>query len=123
MKKIKIKSVMQYGGHAIKSKGVVTVTLKANYDELVNVMQMCQFLHQSFKISVKMPSRSPLVVGDDLRLDMIKINKDGFSDVKITGITDFIELDTLNMLVNEENTIFLFVGEVDTDNEDDEEEE
>ena len=44
MKQIRVREVVKYGGHSLSANGSVNLTLKADYSELVNTIQVQQMV-------------------------------------------------------------------------------
>ena len=93
---LKVKQVVQYGGHSLKANGSVDFTLKAAYSELVNTIQTMQMLNNDITIKAKV-NKKVLPLGI-FRIKQIIIDGDGESKLRFNGLSDYIEMDNLNML-------------------------
>lgn len=116
--KIKVKEVVKYGGHSLSANGSVNFTLKAQYSELSNTIQLMQMLNNDVSIKAKIPGDSPMKLGF-FRVKQIVIDGDGESIIKFNGLNDYIEMDNLNLLPlnSDENKEFvvLMEAEIETD--------
>ena len=93
---LKVKQVVQSGGHSLKANGSVDFTLKAAYSELVNTIQTMQMLNNDITIKAKV-NKKVLSLGI-FRIKQIIIDGDGESKLRFNGLSDYIEMDNLNML-------------------------
>ena len=93
---LKVKQVVQYGRHSLKANGSVDFTLKAAYSELVNTIQTMQMLNNDITIKAKV-NKKVLSLGI-FRIKQIIIDGDGESKLRFNGLSDYIEMDNLNML-------------------------
>ena len=112
--KVKVKEVVKYGGHSLSANGSVNFTLKAQYSELANTIQLMQMLNNDVSIEAKIPSGSPMKLGF-FRVKQIVIDGDGESTIKFNGLNDYIEMDNLNLLPlnSDENKEFVVLMEAD----------
>lgn len=122
MKKVKIREVVSYNGHNVKSNGVVNLNLKAMYSELVNTIQVLQLLNNDVKISV-IEGKSENSLGM-FRVKNVSVSDDGESVLKFETLAEAAEMDKINSLVGKETefTINMF-AEVETEESDEDEEE
>ena len=60
--KVKVKEVVKYGGHSLSANGSVNFTLKAQYSELSNTIQLMQMLNNDVSIKAKIPGGSPCLL-------------------------------------------------------------
>ena len=111
--KVKVKEVVKYGGHSLSANGSVNFTLKAQYSELANTIQLMQMLNNDVSIKAKIPGDSPMKLGF-FRVKQIVIDGDGESTIKFNGLNDYIEMDNLNLLPlnTDENKEFVVLMEV-----------
>ena len=124
---IKVKQVVTYGGHSMSANGSVNLTLKSAYSELTKTVQQLQMLNNDVNIKAKLPGGKPMKLGA-FRIKQIAIDGDGESVLKFNGISDYIEMDNLNLLPlnSDESKEFIVMleaeieseKEVDTDGED-----
>ena len=116
--KVKVKEIVKYGGHSLSANGSVNFTLKAQYSELSNTIQLMQMLNNDVSIKAKIPGGSPKKLGF-FRVKQIVIDGDGESTIKFNGLNDYIEMDNLNLLPlnSDENKEFvvLMEAEIETD--------
>lgn len=112
--KVKVKEVVKYGGHSLSANGSVNFTLKAQYSELANTIQLMQMLNNDVSIKAKIPDGSPMKLGF-FRVKQIVIDGDGESTIKFNGLNDYIEMDNLNLLPlnSDENKEFVVLMEAD----------
>lgn len=112
--KVKVKEVVKYGGHSLSANGSVNFTLKAQYSELANTIQLMQMLNNDVGIKAKIPNGSPMKLGF-FRVKQIVIDGDGESTIKFNGLNDYIEMDNLNLLPlnSDENKEFVVLMEAD----------
>ncbi|MBQ9141151.1 MAG: hypothetical protein IJX63_05075 [Lachnospiraceae bacterium] len=105
---------MKYGGHSLSANGSVNFTLKAQYSELPNTIQLMQMLNNDVSIKAKIPGGSPMKLGF-FRVKQIVIDGDGESTIKFNGLNDYIEMDNLNLLPlnSDENKEFVVLMEAD----------
>lgn len=95
--KIKVKQVVTYGGHSISANGAVNLTLKAQYSELVNTINVMPMLNNDVNIQAKFPQMGAMKLGS-FRVKQLIIDDDGESTLKFNGITEYVEVDELNKL-------------------------
>ena len=95
-KLVKIKEVVSYGGHNITANGLVNLTLKADYSELVNTIQCTQMLNNDVTIAAKVNGKIQSL--GIFRIKSIDISGDGESKIKFTGDTNYVETDLINDL-------------------------
>lgn len=97
MKEIVVGQVAKYGGHTVAATGVVSLTLKAEYSELVNSIQLTQLLNNDVFIKAKVPGSNPMKLGM-FRVNDVNISGDGSSVIKLKGVNTYIEMNNLNLL-------------------------
>lgn len=95
-KQIKIKQVVSYGGHNITANGLVNLTLKADYSELVNTIQCTQLINNDITIGAKVNGKTQSL--GIFRIKSIDISGDGTSKIKFAGDTNYVETDLINSL-------------------------
>lgn len=95
-KVVKIKEVVSYGGHNITANGLVNLTFKASYAELINTIQCTQMLNNDITIGAKVNGKVQNL--GIFRLKQIDISGDGTSKLKFVGNTDYVETDLINNL-------------------------
>ena len=116
--------VVTYGGHSLSSNGSVSLTLKAGYSELTKTIQVIQMLNEDVAVKAKLAGQKPMKLGS-FKIKDIKIDGDGESVLKFAGISDYVEMDNLNLLplANEENKLFQILLECETEATDEGDEE
>lgn len=96
---IKLNMNCYYSSHDIKMSGIVNFKVVADYNELVNVVPLIQLLNNDIKIGAKLPDEEkPFTIGS-FRLNSLKINSDGTSNIHFNSIVDNVKLNKLNNLV------------------------
>ena len=111
---IKVKEVVKYGGHSLSANGSVNFTLKAAYSELPNTIQLMQLLNNDVSIKAKMPGGKPMKLGY-FRVKQIVIDGDGESVIKFNGLNDYIEMDNLNILPQNDSDTKEFIVMMESD--------
>ena len=121
MKQIRVREVVKYGGHSLSANGSVNLTLKADYSELVNTIQVQQMLNNDVSIKAKLPGGKPMRLGM-FRVKSTTIDGDGESTLKFNGLNNYIEMDNLNLLPTKGSgdEMFVVMMEADVEEEDDE---
>lgn len=121
---VKVKQVVTYGGHSMSANGSVNLTLKAAYSELTNSVQQLQMLNNDVSIKAKLPGGKPMKLGM-FRIKQIAIDGDGESVLKFNGLSDYIEMDNLNLLPlnSDDNKEFVVMLEAEIEDENGEDEE
>ena len=95
--KLKVMEVMKYGGHSLSANGMVSVTFSAMYSELAKSLQLMQLLNEDVTVAAKLPSEKPMPLGT-FRVHQLIVDDDGESKVKLRGMSEFVETDSLNSL-------------------------
>lgn len=119
---VRVKQVVSYGGHSVSTNGSVNLTLKARYSELQKSVMLLQMLNNDVSIRARMPGESPCKLGM-FRVKSIHIDDDGESVLKFNGLNDFIEMNSLNGLVTDEEFAVMYEADVEVENENENEEE
>lgn len=96
-KQIKIKEVVQLNGYSLKASGAVDLVLVAEYGELVKSIQVLQMLNNDVTIKAKVPGNKAMMLGV-WRVKNVIVDGDGESKLKFNGLSDFIEMQNLNLL-------------------------
>lgn len=122
--KLKVMQVVTYGGHSLSANGAVNLTLKAEYSELTKTIQTIQMLNEDVSIKAKLVGKKAMNLGS-FKIKDIKIDGDGESQLKFAGVSDYVEMDNLNLLplANEEAKRFQILMECETEAMDEGEEE
>ena len=115
-KKLKVMQVVTYGGHSLSANGAVSLTLKAEYSELTQTIQTIQMLNEDVSIKAKLVGKKAMNLGS-FKIKDIKIDGDGESQLKFAGVSDYVEMDNLNLLplANEEAKRFQILLECETE--------
>lgn len=121
-KKLKVKEVVKYGGHSLSANGSVNLTFKGDYSELVNTIQVMQMLNCDVTIKARVPGQKPMQLGM-FRIKAISVSGDGSSSLKFNGLSDYIEMDNLNLLPlkSDDDNLFAIMMEAEIEDEDSEE--
>lgn len=118
---VKIKQVVNYSGHNVKTNGSIDLTFKAKYDELTNSMQVLQMLNNDVNITTKIPGvKKPIPLGM-FRVKSVNFDGDGESTLKFNSIVDNVEMNNINSIVCKEEFQILLSADIEL--EEDEEEE
>lgn len=96
-KKMKINDVVKYGGHNQSANGSVNLTLIAAYGELVHTIEASQLLNNDIFVKFKLPGMKAEKLGM-FRIKQLIIDDDGESKIKLNGLSDYIEMDKINLL-------------------------
>lgn len=116
-KEVKIMAIVKYSGHGIGQNGNINLTLKAEYGELVNMMQLAQMLNNDVSVKVKMPEENPFKLGF-FRIKSLNIAGDGETTLKLNSLSDFVEVGNLNRLIASERFAAKFESLVEIEDED-----
>ena len=115
-----VKLVGRYNGHSVKSNGSVDLSLKCDYSELSNAVQLLQMLNNGVKISIKLLNdKAPMKIGS-FRIKQIAVDHDGETKLSFNSITDYVETDNINRMVTSD--LFKVKCEAEIELEDEEEE-
>ena len=121
---LKVKEVVKYGGHSMSANGSVNLTLKSDYSELTNSIKLMQMLNNDVHIKAKAPGGKVMKLGV-FRVKQIVVDGDGESVLKFNGLSDYIEMDNLNVLPlsTDENKEFVVLMEAEIEDEEGDEEQ
>lgn len=123
-KNVDVGIVCTFAGQSMNSNGTTSISLGARYDELVNVMQLCQLMSNDITIVATVPGSDPVTLATYFRLQEIKISGDGSSVMRFKGSTSFADNDMISGLPNKQSDIqqfrvnFSSVVEIEDDTED-----
>lgn len=121
IKNIKIRQIVKYDGHNIMANGSVNLGFKASYSELTKTMELQQLLNNDVEIRCKLPDEKKSITLGRFRIKQTVIDGDGESKIKLNGIKDYIEVDNLNMLpLNSDSVsefIVLYTSEIELESE------
>lgn len=121
--KVQVKESVKYGGHNQNPNGVVSLTFIAPYSELTKSIETMQMLNENVSIKAKL-QKQPVVMLGTFMIKQVVIDGDGESKLKFQGMSDFIEMDNLNMLPLQSADVSEFKicmeADVDIEEEDDE---
>ena len=121
MKQIGVKEIVKYGGHNLSANGSVNLTLKARYSELPNSIMLMQMLNNDVTIKAKIAGQKPMKLGV-FRIKEVKIDGDGESVIKFNSLSDYVEMNNLNILPLNDSDSQEFVVKMDAEIEEEEEE-
>lgn len=93
---LKTKQIVSYNGHSLSANGSVNFNLNAQYSQLTQSIQLMQMLNNDVSIKAKV-SGKVLKLGV-FRIKQITIDGDGESKIKFNGLSDYVEMDNLNLL-------------------------
>ena len=96
-KSISVQQVVKYGGHSVNKGGVVSVTLVADFSELVGTIQTFQTLGENVTIKAKCAGRKAFRLGT-FKVKSITTNGEGESRLKFESTRDSVELPELDNL-------------------------
>lgn len=123
-KNVDVGIVCTFAGQSMNSNGTTSISLGARYDELVNVMQLCQLMSNDITIVASVPGSDPVTLATYFRLQEIKISGDGSSVMRFKGSTSFADNDMISGLPNKQSDIqqfrvnFSSVVEIEDDTDD-----
>lgn len=107
-KNVEVDVVCTFAGQSMNANGTTSVNFGARYDELVNVMQLCQLMSNDVTIIATVPGSDPVNLATYFRLQEIKISGDGSSVMKFKGSTSFADNDMISSLPNKQSDIQQF---------------
>lgn len=107
-KNVEVDVVCTFAGQSMNANGTTSVSFGARYDELVNVMQLCQLMSNDVTIIATVPGSDPVSLATYFRLQEIKISGDGSSVMKFKGSTSFADNDMISSLPNKQSDIQQF---------------
>lgn len=117
---VKIKQVVNYSGHNVKTNGSVDLTFKAKYDELTNSMQVLQMLNNDVNITTKIPGiKKPIPLGM-FRVKSVNFDGDGESTLKFNSIVDNVEMNNINSIICKEEFQVLLSADIELEEEEEE---
>lgn len=100
--------VCTFAGQSMNANGTTSVSFGARYDELVNVMQLCQLMSNDVTIIATVPGSDPVNLATYFRLQEIKVSGDGSSVMKFKGSTSFADNDMISSLPNKQSDVQQF---------------
>lgn len=107
-KNVEVDVVCTFAGQSMNANGTTSVSFGARYDELVNVMQLCQLMSNDVTIIATVPGSDSVNLATYFRLQEIKISGDGSSVMKFKGSTSFADNDMISSLPNKQSDIQQF---------------
>lgn len=122
MKRIEVKEIVKYAGHNLSANGSVNLTLKARYSELSNSIMLMQMLNNDVTIKAKVAGQKPMKLGV-FRIKEVKIDGDGESVIKFNSLSDYVEMNNLNILPLNDSDSQEFVVKMDAEIEEEEADE
>lgn len=124
---VEVEQVVTSGGYSINANGVAHITFKSKYGELVNTVNMLQFLNNDIDVTAFVPGEKPSKVARFMRIKNISVDGDGEQTVKLQGVSEFIDIEELSKLPfkNAEIPEFKvqFASNIEIENSDEEEDE
>lgn len=99
--KAKVKAIVVNGGYNVSANGSVNLKFIAGYSELVNTIKLQQMLNNDVSIKAKLPSpngKSQVVNLGVFRVKSTMIDGDGESKIQFNGLSEYVEMDNLNIL-------------------------
>ncbi|MCQ2485245.1 MAG: hypothetical protein MJ168_07930 [Clostridia bacterium] len=123
LQKFKIVLVGENGGYSQTANGVVNVTVKTAYSELVKVIRLQQLLNVDCFVKCKVGAGTPFKLGM-FKIHSTQIDGDGAAKIKFTGISDYVECNNLSSipLTSDDDKLFKLMVEAEVEMEDDGEE-
>lgn len=116
---IKVKQVVKYDGHNIAANGSVNLNFKAAYSELTKTIELHQMLNNDVDIKCKLPDEKKAINLGRFRIKQLTTDGDGESKIKFNGLKDYIEVDNLNLLpLNSDSVsefVVLYSADIDTE--------
>lgn len=106
--KVECGFVCTFAGQSMNANGTTTLRFSAGYDELANVMQLCQLMSNDINIYVTVPLHEEAEIARYIRLQEIKISGDGTSQVTFKGSTSFVDNETISGLPNKQSDVQQF---------------
>ena len=120
---VKIRQVVNYSGHNVKTNGSIDLTFKAKYDELTNSMQVLQMLNNDVNITTKIPGvKKPIPLGM-FRVKSVNFDGDGESTLKFNSIVDNVEMNNINSIVCKEEFQILLSADIELEEDEEESDE
>lgn len=107
-KHIECNFICTFAGQSMNANGTTTVKFVAGYDQLANVMQLCQFMSNDIDIYVTVPLQEEVGIAKYIRLQEIKISGDGSTLVSFKGATSFVDNDIISGLPNKQSDVQQF---------------
>ena len=108
VKQIECSFVCTFAGQSMNANGTTTVKFVAGYDQLADVMQLCQLMSNDVDIYATVPLSQEVAIAKYIRLQEIKISGDGSSLVSFKGATSFVDNDTISGLPNKQSDVQQF---------------
>lgn len=115
--KISIKEIVSYKGHSVKANGNIDISFSAMYGELTNSIKVLQLLNNDVKITAKLPGSKPITIGS-FSVKNVLFDGDGESILKFTSLVDYVEMDSLNLIISQENFQIKLESDVEIEKED-----
>lgn len=115
---VKVQVICRYNGHSVKSNGNIDLSLKTEYGELANSIQLTQMLNNDINLIVKPAEKKAIKIGI-FRLKQLRIDHDGVAVIGLNSITDYVEVDNVNTLVSEDLFKARMVAEIEEEDVED----
>jgi hypothetical protein len=97
----KVKAIVVNGGYNVSANGSVNIKFIAGYSELVNTIKLQQMLNNDVTIKAKIPSatgKPEIIKLGVFRVKSTMIDGDGESKIQFNGLSEYVEMDNLNIL-------------------------
>ena len=116
----KVKAIAHYNGHAIKTNKMVDLSFKFTAEEMERCIKLIPCINSNIEIFVKTPlTKTPIKLGMFMIKDF-KINNNAEVTIKFFSQIDYVEMQNINLLVNEEMFNVLFKANIETKGEENE---
>lgn len=115
-KKVKVKVLGSYNGHSVKVNKNVDLGFKCPYDQIIDYIQLLQFLSVDVAVKVKMNDGEVLSLGT-FRVKGLGVDHDGEGKLQFTSMADFVEMDNINVLVGTDVLKLMFSATIETESD------
>lgn len=115
---IKINTIASYKGHSVKANGTIDITFSCMYSEITKSIEVLQLLNNDVKIMAKLPATKPTKLGT-FNVKSVSFDGDGKSVLKFNSLVEFVEMESINSIISQEN--FQLRLEADVEMEEEEE--
>lgn len=100
--KIEIKEIVSYKGHNVKANGNMEISFNAMYDQLTKSIEVLQMLNNDVIIYAKLSGNKPVKLGS-FNVKNVLFDGDGESVLKFVSLIDYVEMDSINTIISQEN--------------------
>lgn len=108
VKREKVKGIcvnVTYNNYTQKQNGVVSLKLNSEYGELYRVVELMQMLETNVKIKARINDK--VIDLGNFKINNIKVNGSGQSNIKFNGVTEDVNLNNINLLPIDENKFLI----------------